>query len=58
MSSALPRKGRREGRCGPPRGEAPSAVVEVAVGGAVMRVLPGADERTIAAVLAAMKAIG
>jgi transposase len=55
-ASALLRKDRRERRRALPD-EAPIAVVEVVVGGAVMRVLPAADERTIAAVLAAMKSV-
>lgn len=36
---------------------ADAAVVEVAMGEAVIRVLPGADERTIAVVLSALKRV-
>jgi transposase len=54
MAPASPKRGlrRRKGSA-----VATGAAVEVAMGDAVIRVLPGADERTIAAVLSAMKLV-
>jgi len=55
--SPTPKKGGVREKSSPDVAVAASALVEVAVGGVVIRVLPGADERTIAAVLSAMKLV-
>jgi transposase len=57
LAPALPKKGRPRAKSSPLAAGASRAAVEVAIGEAVIRVLPGADERTIAAVLSALKLV-
>jgi transposase len=54
LASTSPRKGSLRGTAPVAMGTQ-GATVEVTIGGAVIRILPGADERTIAAVLSAVK---
>jgi transposase len=54
LAAAAPKKVSRRGKSS---AVATGAAVEVAIGDAAIRVLPGADERTIAAVLSALKLI-
>jgi transposase len=54
-AATSPKKGSRRGKSSAVATGA--AAVEVAMGDAVIRVLPGADERTIAAVLSAMRLV-
>ena len=60
VSTALPKKKRKRRKLGPvamsaPRSAEGAVSVEIEIGGAVIRVRQGADERTVAAVLEAMK---
>jgi transposase len=56
-AATSPKKGSRRRRSSAVATGAAGAAVEVAMGDAVIRVLPGADERTIAAVLSAMRLV-
>ena len=60
VSTALPKKKRKRRKLGPvatsaPRSAEGAVSVEIEIGGAVIRVRQGADGRTVAAVLEAMK---